>query len=101
MTGIKLDHAKHMQEKKFKSQLDRNIENNLKYWKRVKEELEMRDTKAKSIRVREQILQKQKADNYRREKERLLSILHNQSIPMASVNVIQNRLNEIKNFGIA
>ena len=101
MSGIKIDHAKLKAEKKFKTALDRNIENNLKYWKQVKDELEMRETKAKNIRVREQILQKQKSDNYRREKERLLSILHNHSIPHATVNVIQNRLNEIKNFGIA
>ena len=101
MTSIKIDYAKLKAEKKFKTALDRNIENNLKYWKQVKDELEMRETKAKNIRVREEILQKQKADNYRREKERLLSILHNHSIPHATVNVIQNRLNEIKNFGIA
>ena len=101
MTRLIFDHARAKQEKKFKTALERNIENNLKYWKRVKEELEMRETQAKNIRVRDQILQKQKADNYRREKERLLSILHNHSIPHATVNVIQNRLNEIKNFGIA
>ena len=101
MASIKIDHAKLKTEKKFKTQLQRNIENNLKYWKQVRDELEMRETKARNIRVREQILKKQNADNYRREKERLLSILHNHSIPHATINLIQNRLNEIKNFDIA
>lgn len=101
MTRIQIDHVKARQEKKWKTALDRSIENNLKYWKRVKEELDAKETKAKNIFYRDQMLQKQKADNYRREKERLLSILHNQSIPNATHNLIERRLKEIQNFVIA
>ena len=100
MQKIQIDFQKMKQEKKFKNALDRNIENNLKYWERVKKELEAKETQAKNIKFREEMLRKIKANNYRMEKEKLMGILHNTVIPRATHNLIQKRIDEIKSFNI-
>ena len=51
--------------------LEDSIRNRLDYWKRVKNTMEMRETKQKSILFRKQILDDRVRANYQNEYERL------------------------------
>jgi hypothetical protein len=69
---------------------------NLNYYKRLKDVLEARETKAKSIHFRRHALQRQKISNYQNEKERIMGeIAHTEQIGF-SARLLKRRKEELE-----
>ena len=69
--------------------------------KRIKEQIEARETRTKSIALRKHILQKQNVMNYQSEYERLLGELENSAVPgSAKYRTAKERLGKLEKLGV-
>jgi len=68
------------------------------YWKRVKNQLEQQELKAKSINFRNKLLQSQKTLNYKLEYDRLRGVLAHTTINQQTIDNINKRTDELKKF---
>ena len=81
--------------------IEKQITNRLHYYKTLKDKLDAQATKASSIALRKQWLDKQKKVNYQSEYDRIRSQIEHNVVKEASVDNLKRRRNEIKNFNIA
>ncbi len=68
------------------------------YWKRVKNQLEKQDLKAKSIHFRNKLLQDQQTMNYRLEYDRLRGILSHTVLNQQTKANVEARTAKLKSF---
>ena len=68
------------------------------YWKRVKNQLEAHELKAKSINFRNNLIQGQKTLNYKLEYDRLRGILSHTVINQQTKDNINKRTDDLKKF---
>ena len=81
--------------------IDKHITNRLHYYKTLKDKLDAQATKASSIALRKQWLDKQKKVNYQSEYDRIRGQMEHNVVKEASIDNLKRRRNEIKNFNIA
>ena len=78
------------------SYTEKQMKQNLNYYKQLKDVLEAHETKAKSIHFRRHALQRQKIANYQNEKERIMGeIAHNDTIGLTS-RFLKRRKDELE-----
>ena len=78
------------------SHTEKQMKQNLNYYKQLKDVLEAHETKAKSIHFRRHALQRQKIANYQNEKERIMGeIAHNDTIGLTS-RFLKRRKDELE-----
>ena len=68
------------------------------YWKRVKNQLEQQDLKAKSIHFRNKLIQDQKTMNYKLEYDRLRGILEHTVLNQQTKANVEARTTKLKSF---
>ena len=68
------------------------------YWKRVKNQLQQQELKAKSIHFRNKLLSDQKLLNYKLEYDRLRGVLSDTTINQQTIDNINKRTSEFKKF---
>ena len=81
--------------------IDKHITNRLHYFKNLQKQLDAQATKASSIALRKQWLDKQKKVNYQSEYDRIRGQMEHNVVKEASIDNLKRRRNEIKNFNIA
>ena len=81
--------------------IQKHITNRLHYFKNVQKQLDAQATKASSIALRKQWLEKQKKLNYQSEYDRIRGQMEHNVVKEASIDNLKRRRNEIKNFNIA
>ena len=79
--------------------LEDSIRNRLDYWKRVKNTMEMHETKQKSILFRKQILDDRVRANYQNEYERLRGVIAHTVVPERTRQRLINRIGQLQNLG--
>lgn len=78
------------------SHTEKQMKQNLNYYKQLKDILEAHETKAKSIHFRRHALQRQKIANYQNEKERIMGeIAHTEQIGLSS-RLLKRRKEELE-----
>ena len=68
------------------------------YWKRVKNQLEQQDLKAKSINFRNNLIQGQKTLNYKLEYDRLRGVLAHTVLNQQTKDNVEARTAKLKSF---
>ena len=68
------------------------------YWKRVKNQLQQQELKAKSINFRNKLLQDQKTMNYKLEYDRLRGVLAHSVLNQQTKVNINKRTDDLKKF---
>ncbi len=71
----------------------------LHYAKHVKQDLEAYNTKAASIQMRKDILEKQKQGDYQKEFENIRGILSHSTLPFQTVQTLRERKEQLKELG--
>ena len=78
------------------SHTEKQMKQNLNYYKQLQAILEAHETKAKSIHFRKNTLQRQKIANYQNEKERIMGeIAHTEQIGLSS-RLLKRRKEELE-----
>ena len=68
------------------------------YWRRVKNQLQQQELKAKSINFRNKLLESQKTMNYKLEYDRLRGILAHTVLNQQTTENINKRTDDLKKF---
>ena len=79
--------------------LEDSVRNRFDYWKRVKNTMEMHETKQKSILFRKQILDDRVRANYQNEYERLRGVIAHTVVPEQTRQRLINRIGQLQNLG--
>ena len=78
------------------SHTEKQMKQNLNYYKQLKNILEAHETKAKSIHFRRHALQRQKIANYQNEKEQIMGeISHSEQVGLSS-RLLKRRKEELE-----
>ena len=81
------------------SGLAKYTDRSLNYYKKLKNQMEAHETKAKSIQFRNHVLQRQKINNYSNELERVKGELSNSVLGWQSREHLLNRQFQLKRLG--
>ena len=79
--------------------IDKHITNRLHYFKNLQKQLDAQATKASSIALRKQWLDKQKKVNYQSEYDRIRSEIEHNVVKGLSVESLQKRKNDLSKLG--
>ena len=80
--------------------IEKHISNRLHYFKNVQKQLDAQATKASSIALRTEWLNKQKQMNYNNEYDRIRGIMEQNNVKEATVENLKRRRKEIENMDI-
>ena len=100
MYGVKSRSA--MIEKPFafqQSNIDKHIKNKLNYFRNVQRQLDAQATKAASIALRKDWMEKQKKINYQNEYDRIRSEIAHSTNRGLSTTTLKNRQKELEGLG--
>ncbi len=75
------------------------LEKRLAYYKHLKQQLEARETKISSINLRKQWLQRQNANNYQQEYDRIRNTMSHSVVPNATVDMMRQRMKRLEELG--
>ena len=79
--------------------IDKHITNRLHYFKNLQKQLDAQATKASSIALRKQWLDKQKKVNYQSEYDRIRSEIEHNVVKGLSVESLKKRKNDLSKLG--
>ena len=74
-------------------------EKQLAYYKHVKQQLEARETKISSLNLRKQWLQRQTANNYQLEYDRIRNTMSHSTVPNTTIDMMKQRMKRLKELG--
>ena len=83
----------------MRKKLNTSLAPNPLYWKRVKDQLEARNTKEASIALRKKMIDDQNRINYSNEYENIRGILSSKRLPFITIAKLTNRATELKTLG--
>ncbi len=75
------------------------LEKRLAYYKHLKQQLEARETKISSINLRKQWLQRQNANNYQQEYDRIRNTMSHSVVPNTTVDMMKQRMKRLEELG--
>ncbi len=75
------------------------LEKRLAYFKHMKDQLDARDTKIRSINLRKEWLQRQTANNYQLEYDRIRNTMSHSIVPNATVDATKQRMKRLEDLG--
>ena len=75
------------------------LEKRLAYYKHLKQQLEARETKISSINLRRQWLQRQTANNYQQEYDRIKNTMSHSVVPNTTVDMMRQRMKRLEELG--
>ncbi len=75
------------------------LEKRLAYFKHLKQQLEARETKISSINLRKQWLQRQNANNYQQEYDRIRNTMSHSVVPNTTVDMMKQRMKRLEELG--
>ena len=81
------------------SNIDKHIKNKLNYFRNVQRQLDAHATKAASIALRKQWMEKQKKINYQNEYDRIRGEIAHSTVKGLSTTTLKNRQKELENLG--
>ena len=79
--------------------MQRHITTKLHYFKNLQKQLDAHATKASSIRLRKEWLEKQKKMNYQNEYDRVLGVISQNTVKVKSVASLDKRKKELEELG--
>ena len=79
--------------------IDKHITNRLHYFKNLQKQLDAQATKASSIALRKQWLNKQKKVNYQSEYDRIRNEIEHNNVKGLSIESLKKRRDELKTLG--
>jgi len=71
----------------------------LAYFKHMKDQLDARDTKIRSINLRKEWLQRQTANNYQLEYDRIRNTMSHSVVPNTTVDMTKQRMKKLEDLG--
>ncbi len=75
------------------------LEKRLAYYKHLKQQLEARETKISSINLRKEWLQRQNANNYQQEYDRIRNTMSHSVVPNTTVDMMKQRMKRLEELG--
>ena len=81
------------------SNIDKHIANKLRYFKNVQRQLDAHATKAASIQLRKDWMQKQKKINYQNEYDRIRGEIEHNTVRGLSTTTLKNRQKVLESLG--
>ena len=81
------------------SNIDKHIANKLHYFKNVQRQLDAHATKAASIQLRKDWMEKQKKINYQNEYDRIRGEIEHNNVKGLSVESLKKRKNDLAKLG--
>ena len=81
------------------SNIDKHIKNKLNYFRNVQRQLDAQATKAASIQLRKDWMQKQKKINYQNEYDRIRSEIAHSTVKGLSTTTLKNRQKVLEGLG--
>ncbi len=75
------------------------LEKRLAYYKHLKQQLEARETKLSSINIRNAWLQRQNANNYQQEYDRIRNTMSHSVVPNTTVDMMRQRMKRLEELG--
>jgi len=75
------------------------LEKRLAYFKHMKDQLDARDTKIRSINLRKEWLQRQTANNYQLEYDRIRNTMSHSVVPNTTVDMMKQRMKKLEDLG--
>ena len=82
-------------------EIAQTIMNRPHYFKRVKDDVERHELRAKNIHFRRKLLKDRKKENYRNEYDRLRGIIAHSILPQGTKENIERRMKELEKFQLA
>jgi len=79
--------------------LDKMVAHKLHYYKQLQKQIDAHQTKAASIQLRKQWLERQKLNNYTNEYDRIRGLIAQNIVKGTSVEHLKKRENELKGLG--
>ena len=75
------------------------LEKRLAYFKHMKDQLDARDTKIRSINLRKEWLQRQTANNYQLEYDRIRNTMSHSVVPNTTVDMMKQSVKRLEDLG--
>ncbi len=75
------------------------LEKRLAYYKHLKQQLDARETKLSSINIRNAWIQRQNANNYQQEYDRIRNTMSHSVVPNTTVDMMKQRMKRLEELG--